>query len=173
MSEYSIRAASAEHIPFLAAIEQRAASLFPAGSIPDHIRSDTLPPDLVYEGVRNGNLWVVLDAGGIPVGYALVRFVEGLALLAQIDVLPEHGRKGLGTRLIREAAQWAGEQGYERLYLTTFTHVPWNAPFYARLGFRTLHEGNTPDAIRAILGEERDYGLENRVGMELFVKDMQ
>ncbi len=109
----------------------------------------------------------VLDADARPVGYGLLQFVVGLALLAQLDVHPGHGRKGLGTALITRIVEAARERGAEFLYLTTFTHVAWNAPFYAKLGFAELAEADQPRAVRDILAEEKDQGLENRTAMRL------
>lgn len=46
--------------------------------------------------------------------------------------------KGRGWELIETAADWARLQGYSLLTLTTFADVPWNAPYYARLGFEII-----------------------------------
>ncbi len=164
---YAIHAALPEHVPYLNAIELAAAAIFPPGSIPAHILAERVPEPILADAVRDGRLWVVLDAGVRPVGYGLLQFVDGFALLAQMDVHPDHGRKGLGTALIRHVAAAARSRGAKFLYLTTFAHVPWNAPFYARLGFAELTETEQPEAIRDILAEERKRGLENRTAMRL------
>lgn len=41
------------------------------------------------------------------------------------------------------------------LTLTTFCDVPWNAPFYARLGFQRLTWQEAGERLRAILGHEQ------------------
>jgi hypothetical protein len=38
----------------------------------------------------------------------------------------------------RELHAWAQRHGLAALTLTTFTDVPWNMPYYERLGFRHL-----------------------------------
>jgi GNAT superfamily N-acetyltransferase len=93
---------------------------------------------------------LVLAAGDPPVGFACVELVDGVAHLWQLSVLPSAGRRGLGTALVRAVCAWAAEQGLAAVTLTTFRDVPWNGPFYARLGFRELDE-LTPglSAIRA------------------------
>ena len=164
---YALKAAQAGHIPFLNAIELAAAAMFPPGSIPAHILADRVPESTLMAAMRDGTLWVVLDADARPVGYGLLQFVDGLALLAQLDVHPDHGRKGLGTALIARIVEAARERGAEFLYLTTFTHVAWNAPFYAKLGFAEIPEAEQPCAIRDILAEEKARGLENRAAMRL------
>lgn len=164
---YSIEPANAVHVPQLAAIEIAAATRFPPGSIPDHIRGDSASVPILLDAVANGTLWVALDAFRQPVGYALLQIRGGFALLAQMDVHPDHGRKGLGTALVRSVAEYLRTQNKHDLYLTTFTHVPWNAPFYANIGFLALPEEEQPPFIKGILDEERRYGLTHRIAMWL------
>ena len=110
-------------------------------------------------------LWVALTPGEEPVGYLLLQVLESIALLAQVDVHPDHGRKGVGTALIAAGIRHAEEAGFPALYLTTFAHVPWNAPFYERLGFTVLPEEEIPEVMAGILQEERARGLTDRVAM--------
>ncbi|ANH40302.1 acetyltransferase [Nocardioides dokdonensis FR1436] len=87
------------------------------------------------------------------VGFAHVLVLEDghdrIAHLEQVSVLPEHGRRGLGARLVRAAAEEARWDGFDRLTLCTYRDVPWNAPFYARIGFEVVEP-------RGVLGELRD-----------------
>lgn len=164
---YAVQLAEAAHIPFLNDIELAAASVFPPGSLPEHILADRVPESLLTEGMAQGRLWVALDQDGNPVGYGLVVIHEGAALLAQLDVHPAHGRKGLGSAIVRRAIDQARDNGIEALYLTSFSHVPWNAPFYEKFGFVRLQESEQPGFIREALDAEREHGLENRVAMRL------
>ncbi|MDF5808077.1 GNAT family N-acetyltransferase [Pseudomonas aeruginosa] len=50
---------------------------------------------------------------------------------------PGHQQQGLG-RLLERAVTYAHASHCRALTLTTFCDVPWNAPFYARLGFQRL-----------------------------------
>ena len=164
---YSIQAAEARHIPFLNAIELAAAAIFPPGVIPEAMRSDRMPVAVLAQAVDEGRLWVALKDEGQPVGYVLLRIIDGSALLAQIDVHPSHARKGLGAELVRQVIASAKAQGFADLYLTTFTHVRWNAPFYAGLGFSIIPEPEQPPFIRDTLTEEKRRGLEHRAAMRL------
>lgn len=157
------------HLPQLGAVEMAAATLFPPGTIPDHIRSDRMPEGVLREAMDEGLLWVAVNETDIPVGFALLRYVDGLALLAELDVLPAYGRRGIGRALMAAAAQEARAAGYARLFLTTFTHVPWNAPFYARLGFAVLTAEETPAFLHETLTQEGARGLEHRVAMGLIL----
>lgn len=168
---YAIMLAQSHHLPLLNAIELAAAKIFPDDYLPEHILSDKLPMDVLLAAQAQGLLWVAVDAGGSPVGYVLVQAVDGLALLAQVDVHPDHGRQGLGTALIRQAMQAMPERGFAECYLTTFSDIAWNAPFYTKLGFGVVDEADMPQAIAAILREERERGLRNRVAMRLNISE--
>lgn len=162
---YTIHPAVAAHAPLLAAIEIAAAGIFPPGSIPEHIRSDSVPDSVLLDAVQRGLLWVALAEDGRPVGYALVQMIEGMALLAQMDVHPDHMRKGIGSALIMCVVEYLKSHKKTALYLTTFRHVTWNAPFYAKRGFAVLNKGEEPLFISKILEDEKNYGLTNRVAM--------
>lgn len=168
---YSICLAEDRHIPALNAIELASAMLFPRESLPEWIFTDCLPRTVLENARKEHLLWVAVQhQKGMqerPVGYVLVQIVEGLALVAQMDVHPQHGRKGLGRALLTHAIQQVRERGFTALYLTTFTNVPWNAPFYDKMGFVTMDKRDLPRTITQILCKERACGLRNRVGMRL------
>ncbi|WP_411757210.1 hypothetical protein [Streptomyces venezuelae] len=46
------------------------------------------------------------------------------------------------------------------LTLTTFADVPWNAPYYARIGFRPLADAELTPALRTIRAHEAELGLD-------------
>ena len=75
--------------------------------------------------------------------------------LEELDVLPGHGRQGIGTRLVRALCDGARGRGIAAVTLCTFRDVPWNAPFYERLGFRILgsHPKRSPTAVILPAGE--------------------
>ncbi|MBB4821694.1 GNAT family N-acetyltransferase [Pseudomonas solani] len=165
--DYAVVPAEPRHLAALAEIERAAASLFPEGVIPELLREATVPQALLAQGQAEGRLWVAQDSGGMAVGFALVEVLGGIALLAELDVLPALGRRGIGRRLIAAARDWAEARGHEALYLTTFADLPWNAPYYARLGFRPLEEDELHDELIRRLREEEAFGLANRVAMQL------
>lgn len=82
----------------------------------------------------------VLVAGDPVVGFAHVMELEGIAHLEQLAVRPGAQRQGTGSALVRAARAEARARGYDVLSLCTYADVPWNAPFYARLGFEELTE---------------------------------
>jgi len=163
---YSICLARLEHIPALSAIELEAAQML-KGCAPDSVLTETTDGCTFANAVRDGRLWVALT-GTRPVGFALVQMLaEDLPHLEEIDVLPIHGRRGLGTALVRAVCDWATVSGYAMLTLTTFRSVPWNYPFYSRLGFVELSAEMLGPELAAVVSDEADRGLDrdNRVVM--------
>jgi GNAT superfamily N-acetyltransferase len=124
--------------------------------------ADDAPPgvDELSAYQRDGRAWVATDDGDRPVAYLLVDEVDQHAHIEQVTVHPLHARRGLGRDLIGEAARWAVAQGLEGLTLTTFDEVPWNAPYYARLGFVRVPEAQWSEGVRRIVEAETAHGLD-------------
>ncbi|WP_395657690.1 GNAT family N-acetyltransferase [Nocardioides sp.] len=89
---------------------------------------------------RAGVPGFLLVAGDPVVGFAHVMELEGVAHLEQLAVRPAEQRRGTGTALVAAAREEAARRGYDTISLCTYADVPWNAPFYARLGFAELTE---------------------------------
>jgi GNAT superfamily N-acetyltransferase len=165
-SEYTIALARAEDVPWLPAIELAAATLL-AGHAPASVLAETTSVDSLYAAQRGGMLWVA-RANGHPVGFAYVTRLESTtAHLAEIDVHPDHSRRGLGRRLVLAVIDWAAAAGYQWITLTTFRDVPWNMPFYERLGFTVVPETDLFPALRMIVEEQTRRGVDpkRRVAM--------
>ncbi|WP_432542547.1 GNAT family N-acetyltransferase [Kineococcus sp. SYSU DK002] len=108
-----------------------------------------------------GRAWVVTgDADDVPVAYLLLDVVDGAAHVEQVSVHPAHARRGLGRRLLGTATGWAADHGLDAVTLTTFAEVPWNAPYYARLGFTVVPDDEAGPGLRAVRRHERDLGLD-------------
>jgi GNAT superfamily N-acetyltransferase len=114
-------------------------------------------------------LWAALSSDETPVGFAIVRVVDDAAHIQEIDVHPDYGRRGIGTSLIRSVCTWASSAELAAVTLTTFRHLPWNAPFYERLGFRPLEAGELTPGLAKIFRTEVTRGLDpaKRVAMRL------
>jgi NAD(P)H-dependent FMN reductase/GNAT superfamily N-acetyltransferase len=164
---YSIVRARPEHLSEIPNIELAAARLL-SGHAPESVLRETTRESVLQAAVRQGRLWIAL-AGNAPVGFAHVEIIDaGTAHLEEIDVLPAHGRRGLGTRLVTEVCEWAASARYDSVTLTTFRDVPWNRPFYERLGFRVIPGAELSVGMRAIVEDETRRGLDpsRRVVME-------
>jgi len=155
---YSIVRAQHEHLRALPAIELAAAQLL-RGHAPETVLLETTEPQTFEDAANHGRVWVAL-AGETPVGFALVLMLaDDLPHLDELDVEPSHGRRGLGTALVRRVCEWASLSGYSMLTLTTFRAVAWNLPFYARLGFVEIPSDGLRPELAAVVSEEAGRGL--------------
>jgi len=148
-----------QDLPALASIERDAAQLL-QGHGPQSVLDETTSDADFLEAQAAGRLWAAL-AGEVPVGFALVRILGGnLPHLEEIDVHPNHGRRGAGTALVRAVCEWTRRAGYPGITLTTFRSVPWNMPFYARLGFDEVPNDELGPELQAIVANETSRGLD-------------
>jgi GNAT superfamily N-acetyltransferase len=164
---FSIALAAKEHLPAIPRIEQAAASMFPEADLPLHIRYRVTDRRTLAKAQREARLWVALNSRREPVGFAHAGLIDNQAHLDEMDVHPDYGRRGIGTRLVRTVVEWATEQGFDELTLITFRHLPWNAPFYATLGFAVVDAESLGDEMLDLLQQEAAAGLKaaNRVCM--------
>ncbi|NGO15130.1 GNAT family N-acetyltransferase [Streptomyces sp. HC44] len=156
----TIRPAASADLPLLQDIERAAGDLFrPIGMA--EIADDEPPAlDLLERFRRAGHAWVAEDGTGRVVAYLVGEPVDGAFHIEQVSVHPGAGRRGAGRALIAYAADRARDQGLTALTLTTFTQVPWNAPYYERIGFRVLTEPELTPGLRKIRAAEAEHGLD-------------
>ncbi|MEE1753813.1 GNAT family N-acetyltransferase [Streptomyces sp. SP18CS02] len=109
---------------------------------------------------RAGRAWTATGPDGLPLAYLLADDVDGATHIEQVSVRPAAARRGVGRALIDHLATLATARGVEALTLTTFRDVPWNAPYYARIGFRPLTEAEHTEGLRAIVRAEAAHGLD-------------
>jgi GNAT superfamily N-acetyltransferase len=101
----------------------------------------------------------VLVADAPPVGFAALSTVDGNAHLAALAVHPAHGRRGIGSRLLAAACALAADLGRPAITLTTFAHVPWNAPWYAARGCTELPAADRGPGLRTVWAAEEATGI--------------
>lgn len=172
-SGYRIARARVRDLPLLPAIELAAARLL-TGHAPESILAEATSDNDFRGAQSRGHLWVALHAD-VPVGFAHVDLLEpACAHLREIDVHPSHGRRGLGTQLVTAVCAWALCSGHQWVTLTTFREVPWNMPFYARLGFEEIAAPALSPALSSILQDEARRGLDpaRRVAMRRQTSDL-
>jgi ribosomal protein S18 acetylase RimI-like enzyme len=137
---HRVREARPEDLPLLKEIEDAADQTFVAVFGP----LDWEPATSGEWRARQPGFILVAEIDAVDgrsvVGFAHVLRLEGTAHLEQLAVHPDHHRHGIGTALLRAAMARAGADGHDRLTLSTYAEVPWNAPFYRRHGFEVLTE---------------------------------
>jgi ribosomal protein S18 acetylase RimI-like enzyme len=115
--------------------------------------ADDQPSLAEYEPyLARGDLWVVADP---PVAFVIVEMVDGNAHVDELSVDPQWSRRGIGRALLDHVTSLAEAGGLPAVTLTTFVSVPWNAPYYRRLGFEEIPESAVGRGVASILARER------------------
>lgn len=155
-----IRLARPDDLPALIDIEREAGRIF--RDLDMAAIADDDPGSVAELSVYQADdrAWVSVDADDRPVAYLVAEVVDGHAHIEQVSVRPGHARRGIGRALIETLAVWAAERGLPALTLTTFTEVPWNAPYYERLRFRVVEDAEIGDGLRDIRRSEAARGLD-------------
>jgi GNAT superfamily N-acetyltransferase len=156
----SIRAARADDLPSLVEIERAAGETFRSLGLDLVADDDPGSVEELAPYADAGRAFVWVDDHDRPVGYLILDLVDGAAHVEQVSVHPAHARQGIGRALIERAASWAGARGLRALTLTTYVDVPWNGPYYERLGFRYLAPDAETPGLRALREHERAAGLD-------------
>ena len=145
-----IRPPRADELEALRAIERDAGRAFAAIGM-EEIARDEPPPVAELEAFRAaGRAWVAVDERDRPVAYLLSSVLDGCAHVDQVSVAPSHARRGLGAALIDHLAATARTA----LTLTTFRDVPWNGPYYERLGFTVVEPADQGLQLAALVRRE-------------------
>ncbi|MBN3834048.1 GNAT family N-acetyltransferase [Burkholderia sp. Ac-20344] len=156
-----IRPATREDAAAMAAVEVAAAQRFRAIGM-THI-AEAEPTDTAAVRVRidGGRAYVAVDAQGTCVGFAFYRLLDAQRLyLEELDVAPSHAGQRIGARLIEQVTARAAQEGIAEVVLSTFRDAPWNAPYYARLGFSIVDDGTLDDTLRAIRAHHVALGID-------------
>ncbi|WP_336791288.1 GNAT family N-acetyltransferase [Gordonia malaquae] len=156
----TIRLARSSELSTIGEIERAAGVLFAEIDMAPVAFDEPMTIEELEPFLANGRLWVAVDADDQPIGYACAAEVDGVTHLEQVSVHPAYGRSGIGTALINTVIDNARTSGSSAVTLTTFVDVPWNGPYYRRLGFEFLTTSSETPGLRAIRAAEADHGLD-------------
>jgi ribosomal protein S18 acetylase RimI-like enzyme len=115
--------------------------------------------------------WVAVDNLGAVIGFAVACLLDGEGHLDELAVTPAHGRRGVGRALVDEVLVWSAARALASVTLITFRDVPWNGPFYEKLGFEAV-TALTP-ALQAALDQSAKWGVARDVVMRRSVVDAE
>lgn len=165
-----IRLARPEDAALLPAIERSAGALFRAAPGLEWIADDAVMSETEHlRLIARGTSWVAQASEQLCGFLCGERFDDALHVW-ELAVDAGHQRMGLGLRLVQAACRHARAAGLSAVTLTTFRDLAWNAPWYARMGFR--EERPLPGSrLHAVLQAEAGHGLpaHRRVAMRLEV----
>jgi len=153
---FTLRQAHPEDLPALINIDDQASQLFlDAGLSFDF---DENHPFVLAESTRwslaiqQGLAQLAVNAQGIVIGFATYRHVDQKPYLDQLSVHPQAMRAGVGSQLMGHVIAWSADQP---LWLTTYSHLPWNGPYYERKGFTAIDDGQCGPELLSILEAQR------------------
>ncbi|WNV84347.1 GNAT family N-acetyltransferase [Umezawaea sp. Da 62-37] len=151
-----IRTARPDELVLLQDVENASGEVFRTIGMPEIADDDPLPLDVLTHLQGLGRVWVVADPE--PVAWIAVDEVDGCAHVEQVSVHPDRARRGIGRSLLDHVDGWARERGFPAVTLTTFRDVPWNGPYYERLGFAQVVK-LTP-GLAEVVEREAAHGLD-------------
>ena len=154
-ARFVIRPPAADELGRLVEIEAAAGRAFADHGMPEIADDDPGSPGELEPYRAAGRAWVAADAGG-PVAYLLASEIDGCLHVEQVSVDPAYAGRRIGAALIDHLAATARADGRPALTLTTFRDIPWNAPYYRRLGFVNLPEAEWGPQLQALVAHERD-----------------
>ena len=149
-----IRCATAADIPAIIAVELSAGALF-EGTHMAWAVGETSTEAQLHELVDQQLVWVS-EIDGSVVGYLCGEPLGGDFHIEEVAVSLENQRRGIGRALLENVALRAREMGFDALTLTTDRNLPWNAPYYERLGFSIIADADLSPELRNALAEKPD-----------------
>ena len=160
MKTVLIRPSRQVDLPLISALEKSGDAQFREVGMERVADAPAPDPQDFGEAHEAGRLLAAVTEADALVGFVRLEIVDATAHVEQLSVLPDHQGRGVGAALLQAAEQWARSQGYTRMSLTTFRDVPWNGPYYARLGWVILPEREWGPELAAARQHERDLGLD-------------
>lgn len=146
-----IRQAIAADIPALKAVEESAAQAF-VGADVGCVVDRTVDAALLQKLAADKTLWVAIDEGSAPAGFAACYPLDGFFYLHEISVAREYQGRGIGRRLMQVIEDYALDRGFPYIGLITFRDIRWNGPFYKSLGYKEI----APDLYSGLHNKFKD-----------------
>lgn len=152
MPEVTIRPAVEADLPLLVRIEVEAGALFRTVGL-DEVADHPVHEDDFRPALNEERTWVAEHDGEVA-GYVYAEVVDENTHIEQVSVSPDHAGHGIGAELVRFVEAWSRNAGRPATTLTTFKDVPWNAPYYQRLGYREMTADEVGPELAATMAHE-------------------
>ena len=165
---FVIRLARSQELPRLTEIELDAFGAL-AEARGDGLEAHALPQDVLRRSLEDELLFVAADSGNEPIAFLAGKERDGMLYVEEVDVARAWQRRGVGRRLMATAIETARASRLIGVTLTTDRFVPFNAPFYAKLGFVEIADDDLVPQLRQTLEREASIGTggDRRVAMIL------
>ncbi|MFT6559582.1 MAG: GNAT superfamily N-acetyltransferase [Sneathiella sp.] len=157
---FHYRDAKQQDCVVITAIEMDAGEALRAYGL-DHVADLPVDPAAYLIGLEKECLLLVAcDAADKPVGFAFVKPIDGQAHLKEISVSRRFMRQGIGKKLLSLSEKWAKDQGFQKITLTTYEFIPFNAPFYQAMGYSIFSPAKGWPSLLETRQQEKAHGLD-------------
>jgi ribosomal protein S18 acetylase RimI-like enzyme len=102
------------------------------------------------EDIACNQVWVAVQCDKVIAGLILIAG-DDFMKLANLAVHPDHGRKGLGRKLIALSEREATRQGFNEMRLNTHVDMPENIQLYQHLGWTEMSRSNNTVSMKKCL----------------------
>jgi predicted N-acetyltransferase YhbS len=151
-SNLTFRVAAPHDAQAIRTIEFEAGQRFASVGMAGIADAPPMELDIVNRKIDAQQIVVAVAADGSCVGFVMFEPQPTRFYVQELDVLSSHAGQRIGAALIEQVAHRARAQQITQLTLSTYREVPWNAPYYRRLGFRDIEEAD----LDAVLIARRD-----------------
>ncbi|KAL2070512.1 hypothetical protein VTL71DRAFT_13538 [Oculimacula yallundae] len=158
--EFTIRRPRTTDIPLLAQVERSAAQIYRTADMDSLADGATLDPYILITIANAGYLWVAANRFDEPVGFLGGNYLSGNFHIIELSVAKEYQGRGIGSALVATMSQQVRLEGYRSITLTTFRDLPWNAPWYAKLGFEEVKVQDMGKEFEKLVDSEARHGLD-------------
>ncbi|WP_109479522.1 GNAT family N-acetyltransferase [Paraburkholderia sp. C35] len=168
------RLAVPDDVPSIRVVEYEAAQRFVSVGLTGIAAARPMDAPFVLKKVRAKEV-VIAECGGECAGFVMFAMLPARIYVEALDVVPQHAGRRIGAALLDQVDERAREAGIAQVELSTFRHVPWNAPYYQRLGFSVLADDELDAALLRIrkLRIARGVDETKRVFMRRAVKPVE
>jgi GNAT superfamily N-acetyltransferase len=141
---YTIERGAPSDAARLREVERAAGARFREIGMAEVADNEPTPVSILEDRASSGRLLIARDGKGSLAGFLIWSPKDGLAYIEEVSVDPAHAGHKLAARMIdRLCADVRAD--FARVSLATFRDVPWNAPYYTKLGFVEISASPGPD----------------------------
>jgi GNAT superfamily N-acetyltransferase len=155
-----IRRAMYKDIPHLGRVERSAAELFRTVKLDHLLDHATTNPSFLAAMIDANHLWVAVNGMDEPIGFVGGVDIENNFHIAELSVAQRYQGRGVGKALMWQLLQEIRREGFKASTLTTFKRIPWNGPWYKRMGFSEVSLGGMGNEYLQIWQNEARNGLD-------------
>lgn len=154
-----IRLAESDDLVVLPALERAAGQRFRDLDMAEIADGEVSTVEALRVACDMGRLWVA-EHEGLVCGFLMASILDGDGHIEEVSVHPDAAGRRLGSKLIGAFVDWCAACGFGAATLTTFADVPWNRPYYERLGFAVVLPGAWGPAMARQVEQETAAGLD-------------